>query len=118
MPNEGYATHATRDVQMSTEDPMDLEAASMPDKKAASLDCDMRFDNRAFKKLSRAQRNELVEQVLKVTSVDSRDTLRSGRVCSASVSLFCCNCINTEEVVVVAWLSSGTQLVCATEQRW
>ncbi|KAL3141609.1 hypothetical protein ABBQ32_004850 [Trebouxia sp. C0010 RCD-2024] len=65
MPNEGYATHATRDVQMSTEDPMDLEAASMPDKKAASLDCDMRFDNRAFKKLSRAQRNELVEQVLK-----------------------------------------------------
>lgn len=71
MPNKRNSEHANRDGQKSIEDQMDLEAASMHDKKESPLDCGMRFDNRTFKKLSRAQRNELVEEVLKVMCVDS-----------------------------------------------
>ena len=70
MPSKSNAEHANTDVQKPAEDQTDLEAASKQDKKGTSP----LFGNTTFKKLSRAQRTELVEQVLKVAYIYSCDS--------------------------------------------
>lgn len=66
MPQQGTVQNADANAQISEQDQTDLEAAtieSLPDEKAA----DTRFDKMDVRKLTRAQKSKLVDQILKVS---------------------------------------------------
>ena len=69
MPQQGIAQNADANAQKSEQDQTDLEAATvqnLPADKAA----DMHFDQMNVRRLTRAQKSKLVDQVLKVRHQD------------------------------------------------
>lgn len=88
MPQQGIVQNADANAQKSEQDQTDLEAATiqnLPDNKAA----DVHFDKMNVKKLTRAQKSKLVDQVLKVSSGDSyKGSTRQcsrGKICALLV---------------------------------
>ena len=73
MPQQGIAQNADANAQKSEQDQSDLEAATaqnLPSDKAA----DNCFDQMNVRKLTRAQKSKLVDQVLKVRCQDGYNT--------------------------------------------